>query len=40
MEVLISGDVPKDVLRRLEILFATPKGSVVFDRKFGLSRIW
>ncbi len=37
MEVLISGDVPKDVLRRLEILFATPKGSVVFDRKFGLS---
>ncbi len=37
MRILISDNLPDDVLKRLEVLFATPKGSVVFDREFGLS---
>jgi len=37
MRLLISGDLPEDVIKRLEVLFATPKGTVVFDREFGIS---
>ncbi len=37
INLLISGNLPDDVLKRLEVLFATPKGTVAFDREFGLS---
>jgi len=30
------GNVPEDTLKRLNILFGTPKGSVPLDRDFGL----
>lgn len=36
MEVLIEGEAPAEVIERLQILLSTPKGTVCYDRKFGV----
>lgn len=36
MEPLIEGEAPQEVIERLKTLLSTPKGTVCYDRKFGI----
>lgn len=36
VDISLESDIPNEIIRNLNVIYSTPKGSVAFDRNFGI----